>query len=381
MLVALDLVLLRRTGHDRGHVDRLEVNLVLVGPVGLREDREHLLRGLGRGEVVHEVRRILLHPVGPRRAAARDERELAVVREALDELRAFLHDRDVGGEVGVEHLLESETAEGRVDLTRGELARLHAERLAKRDADRRGDLDDAGLLGIAERAPDLGGLVVLVDRADRAVRGALSALDARGLLERERRRRGHDGPLAAADELERPHVLHLLADLGAASALDALVGIQDDRARGAVVLVMDDFLRERVLADAEVGRQLLKLAGARARALQAVVRVVRENELEDRAARLDDLGIVRDHAHAFLHLGDASAQQLARGFPLRGILAVLLELADDADAAARARLEVRMIAQGRDRDTGLLGGLKDVPALLSLHLDAVDLDIDKFSSH
>ena len=75
---------------------------------------------------------------------------------------------------------------------------------------------------------------------------------------------------------------------------------------------MDDFLRERVLADAEVGRQLLELAGARARALQAVVRVVREDELEDGATRLDDLRIVRDHAHAILHLGDAGADQLAR---------------------------------------------------------------------
>ena len=63
----------------------------------------------------------LLHPVGPRRAAAGDERKLAAGHEALDELR------------------------------------------------------------IAESGPDLGGLVVLVDRAHGAVRGALAALDAGGL--------------------------------------------------------------------------------------------------------------------------------------------------------------------------------------------------------
>ena len=144
---------------------------------------------------------------------------------------------------------------------------------------------------------------------------------------------------------------------------------------------MNDFLRERILADAEVGGELLEFAAAGARTLQAVVRVVREDELEDGATRLDDLRIVRDHAHAILHLGDAGADQLARGFPLGGILAVLLEFAHDADAAARARLEVGMVAQGRDRDASLLRGLKDVPTLLGLDLDPVDFNVDDFSSH
>jgi hypothetical protein len=37
----------------------------------------------------------------------------------------------------------------------------------------------------------------------------------------------------------------VLADLGAAAALDALVGIEDERGRGGIVLAVVDLLRER----------------------------------------------------------------------------------------------------------------------------------------
>ena len=119
------------------------------------------------------------------------------------------------------------------------------------------------------RRPDFVGLVVFVDRADGAVRGALAALDAGRLGELHSGGGSHHGLLAAADELERPHVLHLLAHLGAAAALDALVGVEDDRRRGVVDVAVDDLARERDVADAEVGGDVLKLAAARARALQA----------------------------------------------------------------------------------------------------------------
>jgi len=233
--------------------------------------------------------------------------------------RALLHDRDVGGEVRVEHLVEAEHLQRGVDLARRQLARLHAERLAERDADGRGDLHEAGLLGVAQRRPDLGGLVVLVDRAHGAVRGALAALDAGRLGELDAGGGGHDGLLAAADELQRPDVLHLLADFRAAAALDALVGIEDDRRRGGVGLVVDHFLREGNLANAEVRRDGLELAVARTRALQAVRRMVGEDELQHGLADLHDVGIVGEDLHAGRRLGAARAQQLRARHELAGL--------------------------------------------------------------
>ena len=362
-------------------MDLRVVHTVLLGPVALRKRGEHLLRGLGGREVLREVGGILLHPVGPRRAAAREQRQRAALGEALDELSAFLHDRDVGGEVRVEHLVEAEHAQRRVDLARGELARLQAERLANGDAHGRGDLHEAGLLRIAQRGPDLRGLVVLVDSAHGAVRGALAALDAGRLHERHAGGGLHHGLLAAADELERPHVLHLLAHLGAAAALDALVGIENDRRRGPVGLVVDDLLRERIVADAEVGRDVLQLAAARARALEAVVRVVGEDELEHCAANLHDVGIVRKDLHAGRDLCAAGAQQLGAGHELAGLRAARNELADDADAAARAGLEVRMVAERGDLDVSRARRVEDRSALRHLHGLAVDLKGDHFGFH
>ena len=378
VLVAGDLVLLGRAGHDGSDVNLVALETVLLGPVGLGESGEHLLRGLRGREVLRKVGSVLLHPVRPCRAAAGDERKLAAIREALDELRTLLHDRDVGGEVRVEHLLETEHAESRVNLARGKLTRLHAERFTKSDADGRSDLHEAGLLRVAESGPDLGGLVVLVDCADGAVRRALTALDARRLGKLDACGGSHDGLLATTDELERPHVLHLLAHFSAAAALDALVGIEHERRCGLVHVAVDDFLRERNLADAEVSSDVLKLAAAGTRALEAVLRMVGEDELENRTAHLDDVRIVRDDLHAFDGLGRACAEELRARHELAGLGAARNELTHHADAAACAGLEIRMVAEGGDLDVRGLGGHEEVGALRDFHRYAVYFKFDHF---
>ena len=378
VLVAGDLILLGRARHDGRDMHLVAGETVLLGPVGLGESGKHLLRGLGGREVLREVGSILLHPVRPCRAAARDERELAAVGEALDELRSFLHDRYVGGEVRVEHLLEAEHTESGIDLARGEFARLHAKSFAESDADGRSDLNEAGLLGVAEGGPNLGGFVVLVDCSDRAVRRALTALDAGRLSELDASCGSHNGLLAAADEFKSPHVLHLLAHFSAAAALDALVGVEDERRRGLVEIAMDDFLRERNLADAEIGGDILKFATAGARALQAVLRVVREDKLENRAAHLDDIGIVSDDLHAFHGLGRAGTEKLRARHKLAGLGAARNELTHHADAAACAGLEIRMVAEGGDLDVCGLGGHEEVGALRDFNRNAVYFKLDHF---
>ena len=380
VLVTRNLVLLGRAGHDGSYVDIVARDGVLLGPVCLRESGKHLLRRLSRREVLGEIGSVLLHPVGPRGAAARDERELTARGEALDELGTLFHDRDVGGEVRIEHLVEAEHAESRIDLTGRELARLHAESFAEGDADGRSDLDDAGLGGIAERLPYLGGLVVLVDRADGAVGRALAALDAGRLGELDVDRRSHDGLFAAADELESPDVLHLLAHLGATAALDALVGIENDRRRGVIDVAMDDFLRERDVADAEVGGDILKFAGTRTGALQTVRRMVSEDELENGLADLNDVGIVGQNLHTLGRFGAASTEKLGRRNELTRFGAARKELTDDADAAARTSLEIGMVAERGDLDVGGLGSRENRGAFGNRNGLAVDFKADHFCS-
>lgn len=380
VLVAGDFVLLGRAGHDGSYVDIVARDGVLLGPVCLRESGEHLLRRLSRREVLGEIRSILLHPVGPRGAAARNERELTARGEALDELGALFHDRDVGGEVRIEHLVKAEHAESRVDLTGRKLAGLHAESFAESDADGGSDLNDAGLGRIAESLPNLGSLVVLVNRADGAVSGALTALDAGRLGELDVGCGSHNGLFAATDELESPYVLHLLADFSAATALNALIGIKDDRRRGVVDVAVIDFLRERDVADAEVGGDILELAGARTGALQAVGRMVREDELENGLADLNDVGVVGQNLHTLGRFGAAGTEKLRRRYELTRFSAARKELTNDADTAARTGLKIGMVAERGDLDVGGLGGREDRGALGNRNGLAVDFKADHFCS-
>ena len=376
ILIAGNLELLSRAGHDRSDMDVLAVDAVLLCPVSLGECAEHLLRRLGGREVIGEVGSVLLHPVCPSGAAGGDERKLAARREALDELGAFFHDRDIGGEVGVEHLLEAEATECRVDLAGRKLARLHAERFAESDADCRSDLDDASLCLVAESCPNIGRLVVFIDCANGAVRRALTALDAGRLSELDICCRSHDRLFAASDELERPDVLHLLANFCTTSALDALVGIEDKRRSGGVVLAVKNFLRERNFADAEIGSDVLKFAVARARALQAVVRVVCEDKLEDGATNLNDVRVVREDLHSVDGFRAARSEELRAWHEFARLSAARNELSYDTDTAACAGLEVGVVAQCRYLNIGLHCGLEDIRALSDFDLCAVDFNLD-----
>ena len=380
VLVTRNLVLLGRAGHDRSYVDIVARDGVLLGPICLRKSGEHLLRRLSRREVLGEIRSVLLHPVGPRGAAARDERELTARGEALNELGTLFHDRDVGREVRIKDLVKAEHAESRVNLTGRKLTGLHAESFAESDTDGGSDLNDACLGGIAESLPDLGRLVVLVNRADGAVSGALTALDAGRLGELDVGCGSHDGLFAAADEFKSPYVLHLLADFSAATALNALIGIKDDRRRGVVDVAVNDFLRERDVADAEVGGDILKFAGTRTGALQTVGRMVREDELKNGLADLNDVGVVGQNLHTLGRFGAAGTEKLGRRNELSGLGAARKELTNDADTATRASLEIGMVAERGNLDVGGLGSRENRGAFGNRNGLAVDFKADHFCS-
>ena len=321
----------------------------LLRVVGLGQHAEHLLGRLGGGEVVDEVVVHLLHEIGPRRAAGGDERELAaLVDEALHELAGLLHDGEVGGEVGVEHGLEAEAAQGGVERPVRSVpgGRPKASPRATRTDGR--DLHHAVLGRVVQRLPHGGGLVVLDDGAGGAVVGALAALHAGRLGERDVAGRRHAGVDAAVEEGKRPDVLHLLADLDAPAAFDALGEVEDDGAVGVVGREVRHAALDVLDADAEVGGERLELAGAVAAAGEAAVGVVGEDELEHGAADLGELAAVGGDLHA---LDDGRAAG-ARHAALAGDL-------HDAQAAGGGGLQVVVLAERGDLDLHLAGGLED----------------------
>ena len=298
-LGARGLVLLRLAGHDGDDDQVLGLHADLLGVVALGDRAEHLLRALAGARDVQQVREVVLEEVDPARAARGEDRqarlllrvgvglagplELEVLLHAADELVALLHDGEVGGEVGVEHLVEPEHAERGDELAGDRLARLEAELLADRDADRGRGLDDDRLLRVVDRGHDLLGVADAHDGPDGADVDALAAEGAGAVRERDHRGGADLGGEAAAVAGERADGLHLVADGLAAAAHDALAQVAHDRGalvhriRVALALVGD-------LADAELGGEPLQLALLVLGAGEAVLRVVREEQLHERSS-------------------------------------------------------------------------------------------------
>ena len=148
--------------------------------------------------------------------------------QAVEEFRAFLHDREVGAEVCVEDLVETEEVQSRHHLACHDGAWLHAEGIAQRDAYRRRDLHDDVLLRILQRVEHFFRIVFLDERARRADEAALTAEDAVRRLHRLVVGRRNDDVAAAPRIRQRRDALHILAGADAAAAADALRRVTHD---------------------------------------------------------------------------------------------------------------------------------------------------------
>ena len=119
----------------------------------------------------------MLQEFDPAGAAACQNREIAVVPDTVDELGGFLHDREIGCKIRVEHLVEAQHTERRHHLACADGPRFHAEGLADCDPHRGGGLNNDGLCRIVQRAPDRVFVINLAECADRARLNTLSAED------------------------------------------------------------------------------------------------------------------------------------------------------------------------------------------------------------
>ena len=134
-------------------------------------------------------------------------------------------------------------------------------------------------------------------------------------------------------------------------------------------------------ADAHAGSEGLQLAVAALLALEAVVRVVAEDQLEDGLAGVEGAGRGGEHLHAFHAVGGAGGGQVAAGLAVE-----VLGHLDHADAASAGfvfkfhsvELEV---AERRDIDTGHAGSFQNSGAFGDLDRFIIYSDINHFYSY
>ena len=147
------------------------------------------------------------------------------------------------------------------------------------------------------------------------------------------------------------HALHLVAHLHAAHALDAAV-FKAQNGRGVVDRRRTQlFLIGRAEQIIVVG-ELLQLAVATARTLDAVYLVLAEKKLQIDAARHAHLLRVRVDDHARMHLVVARGDKRFLSLDL-----------DHADAAGTDLVEILEIAERRDVDIGRARGVQNAGSL------------------
>ncbi len=132
------------------------------------------------------------------------------------------------------------------------------------------------------------------------------------------------------------------------------------------------FAFEGDFLDAEAFGEALQFAVAVLLALQAVVRVVAEDQLDDGLAGVDDACAVGQDFHTLHYVGGASGSQVAAAFNL-----------DHADAASAGfvfkihPIQLKM-AEGRDIDTVHTGSLEDGGAFGNLNRFVIYCEINHF---
>ena len=139
----------------------------------------------------------------------------------------LLDDGEVGGEVHIVHTVKAETADSGDHLALNVSAGLVAEALADSSADGGSRADHDMLVRVCKSLKHARGVVLLIERADRARNDALTAGDAGGLCESLIERRCYKRIKAAVDCGNRADTL-IVARADAAAAEDTLIIIADE---------------------------------------------------------------------------------------------------------------------------------------------------------
>ncbi|MPM64231.1 hypothetical protein SDC9_111117 [bioreactor metagenome] len=322
------------------------VEALLLRKVALGNGAEHLLGGLCGGQALR-IRRVLgldkPHPAG----AAGGEHGPAVlspVGKPLQKLAALLHDGEVGCKIGVEDVVKAHPAQRRHHPPGSGKLGGEAERLRPRHPHGGGHLNHRRNLRVSQSPQDLVAVVPDGEGGGGAVGDALAAEGAVRVFEKPVEAHVHRGAGAGARHVPDVHSLHLVADLHAAHALDALAGLPHHRG----VQIHPGFLRLEPVGlkvNVQIVGQGLQGAVSAADAGGAGGVVLRENQAQVGSPGGADPGAVGADDHALLHLRVAGGDEPLGPLQLH-----------HADAAGGDFVDFLQIAQVGNGNARLLSG-------------------------
>ena len=280
--------------------------------------------------------------------------------QMLDEFTAFLHDGEVGGEVGIEDIVKAHTAESCDHALCCRLLAGQTEALAPCCTDSGCDLDNGDLFGIGKSGECTLSIVTLTECSGGAMGDALSAESAVGFLDGICTGNVYADTGTGIDNIPDMKILDLIAGLDAAHALDALALIMNE---GEFLIPIEfmDFLLIVELDYSEVFCNLLKLAVAAAHAVRAVAVMLRKDELNIYFPCFADSGRIGVDNKAVYYIIIAGCDKPFYAFDL-----------NYANAARTDLVKTGEIAESRNIDACAASGVQDRSTLGYGNGDAVN---------
>ena len=183
-LRSLAFIFFGDTRHYRYYKHFLSRNPHLICIIGLCNRTKHLLWRFAGGNVIQQVRVVLLHKVNPARATGGNHRQRASIFHPVEQLIAFLHNGQVGRKVGVEYLIKTQTSERSNHLAGCNCASFHSKLFTDCNTNSRSGLNDDKFIRVVDGIPNSLGVVLFIQCADWANCHTLSAVDTRRFRER-----------------------------------------------------------------------------------------------------------------------------------------------------------------------------------------------------
>ena len=352
--------LLCGTRHYGYNVDILGIDACLVGVVALDNCAEHFVRRFAGGEVGKEFGIEFFAILDPTGAAACDHGESAAVFESAQKLGAFFHNGEVSREIGIEYLIEAETAECGNELAGNRGTDLHTEFFAEGRSYCGSRLNDDVLGGIVKSRINVCGAVLFVQCADGTSEDTLTAVDAGAVNKTHTEDTADGGVKATLGNADSADLLNLITSRYATAAGDTFGVIANDRGRKLVDRSFGLVAVVGILVNAVFLTKLLKLTVAASYTRGAFAVVVGKNKLKIDLSCLTELFVIGPDLHTLTDGGYAGRLKCTRALDLY-----------KAKTASADFVNVLKIAESRDIDVGFASRFENCIVGRHFNVDAV----------
>ena len=361
------LILLGSAGHYGHHEYLMRIETVLLTEVCLCDSSLHLVRALAGREIWYELRVEMLAVAYPAGAAGGYHRQYTAVLNPVDKLCTFLHNRKVGAEIDVKHLVGAEAAHCRNKLARCGRTYREAEFFTDCDTHCGSGLEYYIHVGILKSIPYSLCGILFRKSACRACGDALTAVDAGGFGEALAERNADFCLEAAVLHTDCTDALRLFAGGDTAAAKDALVVIPHNARRKLVDSPERTLAVKFYIGNAELFGKRLKLTVVVTLACEAGAVVIREDQLKHSASCVKHLRRSRFYFQSFRNGENAGSLKLAA-----------LSVLNKTHAACADVIDVLEIAQRGDLDAVVKARLQYGLALFTLNGFAIDFECNHY---